>query len=127
MTTTIKILYVEDHSDSRKAISELLPVIFNCDVSTANNGVDGSIKAINEDFSIVLMDIGLPDISGVEAAKRIRKSKPNQIIIASSGHAYLPEELKELFNASFRKPFAGQLKEFKNFCNSVGIDLWELD
>ena len=128
MTMPIKILYIEDHAENRESISELLPAIFVCEVKTAENGLNGVEQAINQDFSVILMDVGLPDISGVEAARRIRKHKPNQIIIASSGHAILPEDTPaELFNANFQKPFAGQLKEFKNFCVSVGVNLQELD
>ena len=126
--TKIKILYVEDHPESRKSIEQLLPVIFDCAVETANDGLEGIKKAINEDYSIIIMDIGLPDIDGIEAARRIREHKPNQVIISSSGHACLPEDTPaDAFDANFTKPFSAQLKEFGNFCQSKGIDLVELD
>jgi len=125
---TIKILYVEDHPDSREAIEQLLPVIFDCTVETANDGLEGVKKALDGDYSVIIMDIGLPDIDGVEAARRIRAHKPHQLIISSSGHACLPEDTPaDAFDTNFRKPFSAQLKEFGNFCQSKGVDLVELD
>ena len=125
---TKKILYIEDDHSSRDAIANLLPVIFDCSVDTASNGLDGVEKAVNGAYSVIIMDIGLPDIDGVEATRRIKQQKPKQIIIASSGHATLPEDTPaNLFNANFRKPLAGKLKEFGNFCDSVGVELRELD
>ena len=126
--TTQKILYVEDDESNRQAIADLLPVIFDCSVDLAVDGLSGVEKALTNDYAIILMDIGLPDIDGVEAARRIKKQKPKQIIISSSGHAMLPEDTPaDAFDCNFRKPFAAQLKEFGNFCNSVGVDLVELD
>jgi len=126
--TIIKILYVEDHPESRKSIEQLLPVIFDCAVETANDGLEGIKKATDEDYRVIIMDIGLPDIDGIEVARRIREHKPNQVIISSSGYACLPEDtVADAFDANFVKPFSVQLKEFSNFCQSKGIDLVELE
>ena len=123
----IKILYVEDVEDCRQAMSSLLPVVFNCTVDTAIDGLSGVEKALANDYGVILMDIGLPDISGVEVARRIKKQKPNQMIVSSSGHADSPEEMPaDAFDANFRKPFASQLNEFQQFCQSKGIELIKL-
>lgn len=125
---TQKILYVEDDKSNRQAIADLLPVIFDCSVDLAIDGLSGVESALNGNYSVIIMDIGLPDIDGVEAARRIKQQKPKQIIISSSGHAMLPEDTPDdAFDCNFRKPFASQLKEFGNFCNSVGVELVELD
>ena len=125
---TQKILYVEDDESNRNAISQLLPVIFDCTVDTAVNGLEGVEKALANNYSVIIMDIGLPDIDGVETARRIKKQKPKQIIVSSSGHAMLPEDTPaDAFDTNFRKPLASQMKDFEDFCNSVGIALVELD
>lgn len=124
----IKILYVEDNADSREAIKLCLEAIYDCLVNTAVDGLTGVEKALTNDYDVILMDIGLPDISGVEAARRIKKQKPKQVIVSSSGHAYSPEEMPaDAFDTNFRKPFASQLKEFQQFCQSKGIELTKLD
>jgi CheY-like chemotaxis protein len=54
--------------------------------------------ASNSRYQLILMDIQLPDLSGVEVTKRIRQLRHHQqtVILAFTGHA-LPEEA-----ASFR-------------------------
>ena len=126
--TTQTILYVEDDKDSREVIKDVLELYFDVKVATAVCGLEAVRKALSNDYGIILMDIGLPDIDGVEAARRIKKEKPKQIIISNSGHAILPEDTPtDAFDANFRKPFAAQLKEFGKFCKSVGVELLELD
>lgn len=73
------------------------------------------------------MDIGLPDIDGVEAARRIKQANPKQVIVSSSGHALSDEIPTDVFDANFQKPLGHQLKEFGKFCNTVGIELTELE
>ena len=124
----IKILYIEDDASCRALMSQLLPIIFDCSVETAENGLSGVETALKNNYGVIIMDIGLPDIDGVEAVRRIKEVKPNQIIVSSSGHACLPEDtLQDIFDANFPKPFALKLKDFSNFCLSVGVDLTELN
>lgn len=129
---TQKILYIEDDKDCREAIKNVLEVYYDCKVDLAVNGLEGVEKAIINIpapcYGVIIMDIGLPDIDGVEAARRIKNRIPEQIIISSSGHAFLPEDTPaDAFDANFRKPFASQLKEFKKFCVSVDVELVELE
>ena len=74
----------------------------------ADNGLD-AIKLIeNNNFDVVLMDIHMPGISGIEATKKVRKFKPDLPIIALTA-VTIDENLDEFYKAGFNdiipKPF----------------------
>lgn len=65
-------LVVDDHRDSADSLSMLLGMAGNI-VATAYDGIQAI--AIAEEFCphVVLLDIGLPDMSGYEVASRLRQ------------------------------------------------------
>ena len=67
-----RMLVVDDHRDSADSLSMLLRMAGNI-VATAYGGVQAI--AIAEEFCphVVLLDIGLPDMSGYEVASRLRQ------------------------------------------------------
>ncbi|GAU79929.1 ATP-binding protein [Fusibacter sp. 3D3] len=91
----IRILLVEDNLINQQIVRELLehPLFY---VDTAINGIT-AINAISQyDYDLVLMDIQMPDLDGLEATKRIRalKSKENLPIIAMTAHAMEADRIK---------------------------------
>ena len=57
-----------------------------CKVSWAKNGIDALKKASDNDYDLIFMDIGLPDISGIDVAKKIRalaETKRSQVFIVA--------------------------------------------
>lgn len=67
-----RMLVVDDHRDSADSLSMLLSMAGNI-VATAYDGIQAI--AIAEEFCphVVLLDIGLPDMSGYEVASRLRQ------------------------------------------------------
>ena len=84
-----RILLVEGHRLAAKVVENML-VGFSCQVDIATNGLAAVEQANTEHYDLIFMDIGLPDISGYEANKRIRlgdASKNTQApIIALTAH-----------------------------------------
>ena len=84
----LRVLIVEDYDDCAESMAVLL-VLFGHNVRIACNG-HGAIAAI-EDFDpdVVLLDLGLPGMSGLELARRIcrPKTRTRQLIVAVTGHA----------------------------------------
>ena len=74
----------------------------------AADGANGVDLALSHDYSLILMDIGLPDMTGFDAAKAIRREKPNVPIIALTGHATLDEAESEQagLNGLIAKPLS---------------------
>jgi two-component system, NarL family, invasion response regulator UvrY len=66
------ILIVEDHTSVRTLLCSWLGMIFpGCSFLTAESGEEAVSKASSARPGIVLMDIGLPGINGIEATKEI--------------------------------------------------------
>jgi len=104
----IKVLIAEDNQFNRV----LLQVIFNKNEiynDMAVNGLEAYNLCMNNDYDIILMDIQMPEMDGLEAMRKIRADKSNRIpIIAVTANA-IQEELKfymdEGFNDFITKPF----------------------
>lgn len=73
----IKVLMVEDHEMTRLALTLVLERADGIElVDTAEDGLSGINKAKLLSPDIILMDIGLPEIDGIEATKIIKGYNP---------------------------------------------------
>jgi CheY-like chemotaxis protein len=89
---TCAVLLVEDELVMQKIIVQRL-VEMGYQVDVAKNGRDAIALAIANDYPIILLDITLPDINGLEVMKQIYALKGDNIIfIALSSHASEEEE-----------------------------------
>ena len=78
-----KILIIEDEeviADLEKDYLELS----GFEVEIKNNGKDGLDAALNDDFSLVILDLMLPEMDGFEVCKRIREERNIPIIMVSA-------------------------------------------
>jgi CheY-like chemotaxis protein len=87
----LNILLVEDDSISQMFIEEILEPI-NCKLVIAQNGKEALIEIEKNQFDLILMDIGLPDINGLDLVKEIRKTDKKIWIIAQTAFAMFSDE-----------------------------------
>ncbi len=59
----------------------------------ALTGRDGIKSAMAENFSVIVLDLNLPDMSGLDVLRSIRELKPNQPIIVLTGSMRIPDEM----------------------------------
>ncbi|MDB5743383.1 MAG: integral rane sensor hybrid histidine kinase [Polaromonas sp.] len=89
----LKIVYVEDNADARTMMAELLS-LFGLEVIEAADGAAALdiIPRVRPD--VVLMDVGLPDLSGYEVARRLREDPANRSIplIALTGYGQVQDK-----------------------------------
>ncbi|HEY8184933.1 MAG TPA: response regulator [Pyrinomonadaceae bacterium] len=103
------ILIIEDYTDTRELLSVLLRRN-GYNVIEAEDGVEGLLKAGWVYPDLILMDLSLPEMDGVEVARRIHsQSKLSQIPIFVLS-AYLTEAVKADVRSAgcieaFSKPF----------------------
>jgi DNA-binding NarL/FixJ family response regulator len=85
MPTTI--LVVDDHDAVRTALRQWLEVVFpQSRVVEACNGEQAIALAATCSLQLVVMDIGLPCMSGIEATRRIKAAAPGAPIVILSMH-----------------------------------------
>ena len=78
----IRTLLVEDHELERLGLSIMLEQAENIElVGQAENGIKGVELAKSLLPDVIIMDIGLPIIDGIEATKRIKQFNPNSKIL----------------------------------------------
>ena len=89
------ILYVEDNEMNRKIVRDLLRRT-SYQLVEAHDGEAGVAKAIEIRPDLILMDIQLPKISGIEAMRRIRAeaATANTPIVAITSFALSGDEQK---------------------------------
>ena len=81
-------LVVDDHPAFRKALSSALSLVEDIEVAgEAAGGEDACIEASELQPDVVLMDLSMPDISGIEAMQRIHASAPDLPVVILTAHA----------------------------------------
>ena len=73
------ILYVEDDKTTQELIKEILVSSFR-EVFVANDGKEGLALYKEKQPDIVLSDIAMPNMDGLEMSEEIKKLNPNQAI-----------------------------------------------
>jgi len=82
-----RILVVEDEGVNRLYLRSLLERD-GYEVDEAANGLEAVSVVRNGDFDLILMDVSMPKMDGLEASGLIREMKPDIPIIAVTAHAY---------------------------------------
>jgi two-component system KDP operon response regulator KdpE len=78
----VRVLVVDDERAVRRFLRTSLNV-HGYDISEAANGEDAIMAVINEQPDVIILDLGLPDTSGLEVTRRIREWSQVPIIILS--------------------------------------------
>jgi len=106
----IKILSVEDSEVNQKLIELIIITSKNMIVKKVYNGKEAIEELQKNKYDVILMDVQMPTMDGIEATKIIRKMEKYKDIpiIALSAHAF-EDEIKNIFDAGVddyvSKPF----------------------
>jgi two-component system cell cycle response regulator DivK len=71
---TKRILVVEDRDDSRTILVTILRRLYGYETIEAANGTEAIEKAVSQKPDLILMDLDLPDISGIDAARAVKEN-----------------------------------------------------
>jgi len=104
----LKILIAEDDDVNRNFLSHLLRALTK-DIVFAANGIEAvSLTEANTDLDMILMDINMPVMDGVEAMKEIKRTWSKLPIIAVTAYGLSHDKIDMLqagFNDYLPKPF----------------------
>ena len=106
----LTILYVEDDKDLQNAIFDVLNDMFK-NVVIANDGEDGLEKYQEQSFDLVITDINMPKMNGIELTKKIYEINEEQPIIIISAYDkshYLLELINLGVEYFLKKPFENE-------------------
>lgn len=102
-----KILVVDDEDIVRTSCSRTL-VPEGYDVRLAKNGVEGLRMAAEERFDLVLTDLKMPDMDGIDVLRNIKEKWPETHVIIVTGYQTVDTAVKAIklgANNYIEKPF----------------------
>ncbi|MCB4791497.1 MAG: response regulator [Elusimicrobia bacterium] len=92
-----KILVIDDDEEMCSELSEILKSE-GYDVDSVNEGKQGKETAIKGGYSLILLDLKIPGITGFDILKAIRKSKVKAKVIVLSGRPMIKDLKKYVGN-----------------------------
>lgn len=101
------ILVIDDERDIREGCERILSRM-DCKVFIASNGLEGLEIMDRESISIVLCDIKMPGIDGIEVLSRIRESQKETLVIMITGFATVETAIAAMKRGAYdfvSKPF----------------------
>jgi len=96
----IKILLADDEEDFIKTLAQRLE-LRDFSITTVFSGESAIAMAEKIDFDVIILDVAMPEISGIDALQEIKKFKPLTPIIMLTGEATVQNAIKGMKLGAF--------------------------
>ncbi len=83
----MKLLIVDDEPALCRVLSDRLSVLYGITPDICHNGVEALEKMQANDYDVVVLDIEMPTMDGMETLKRIKEIKPTTQVVMFTGHS----------------------------------------
>jgi DNA-binding NarL/FixJ family response regulator len=84
----LRVLVVDDHPAFRRALTSALRMVKDIEVAgEASGGIAAAERAAEVEPDLVLMDLSMPDLNGIDAMRRIHKKTPDLPVVILTAHA----------------------------------------
>ena len=85
---SMRVLVVDDHQAFRHALTSALSMVDDIEVAgQAGGGLAACQEAEHLDPDVIIMDLSMPDLSGIDAMKRIHERRPDLPVVILTAHA----------------------------------------
>lgn len=104
MKPTLKILIVDDEAELRKSIFAILQnkiTEFDLTIQEVENGRLAVELLKAESFDLVLMDVRMPELDGLEALRAIKEIDPRTFVVIMTAHSNLNDAVKAIKLGAF--------------------------
>jgi signal transduction histidine kinase len=98
--TIAKVLIIEDEPDVRESYIDMLTML-GYEVDSADNGVSGLDKLNNNKFDIVITDLNMPRMNGLETLRHIKKKDIDTEVIVVTGFATIENAIGAMKQGAF--------------------------
>jgi DNA-binding NtrC family response regulator len=105
--TTAKILVIDDEPSVCVSCQKILKEEGHA-VEYTLSGVEGVRRAVDGNYDLVLLDLKMPDLSGMEALEQIRQKRPDVPVVIITGYATIQTSIEAVRKGAFDyipKPF----------------------
>jgi CheY-like chemotaxis protein len=103
-----RVLFVDDEADIRKLLINLFKKDGRYELDTAADGRKGLEAVANGDFDLIVTDLKMPNLGGIEFIQELRKTHPHTPFIVFTGYGEIEDAIEALRLGAFnflRKPW----------------------
>ena len=97
---TLRVLIVDDEDDFRETIVKRLNAR-KIQAMGANSGIKALEVLKDNDFDVMVLDVKMPDMDGIETLRHVKKMKPEIEVIMLTGHASVEFGIKGMQLGAF--------------------------
>lgn len=92
---TARILVVDDEKTARKSLADILQ-LEGYEVKAVEDGPTALANLKNQDFELILLDIRMPKMDGIEVMRQAKEISPNTQVILLTAHGSLESAIEAL-------------------------------
>ena len=96
----MKLLIVDDEHEFASTLAERL-LLRDFDTKVAGSGIDALARIKSSTFDVVLLDLKMPDMSGLEVLEKIKAHDPTVEVIILTGHGSSTRGLEGMERGAF--------------------------
>lgn len=104
MTQQVSVLIVDDESELRKSVASVLGSAmpgFDFKITEAANGLEAINQVKSGDFDLVLMDVRMPEMDGLQALAQIKAQDPRVFVVIMTAHSNLQDAVTAIKEGAY--------------------------